>query len=278
MGKYNKVTLLSRISDFINRVAPFDSDPLIQKTEDNIIRDDVVDSMVSEIPASASINNPAASFTVDFDAVEDHLIDTTSSIPNDFTITLDNLNGNVTGKISVTKKTGQTFAFSNATILGANDTIGQDGLISLAFIVFIIDGTYYAIRSYDRLVQGANIADDSISTSKLIDDIITVSKMGNAITSGISFTWLSGGSQITSQAGICQLVGTITPVAGPSLPLTIGTLPTFRPVRQSNYLITPNDGAGVPLDITIQTNGDVIVNNASTTDTYDLSQIMFIAK
>jgi hypothetical protein len=148
MAILNRPTFKSKVADFINRVAPF-TDPLIQKTEDNTIRDDMADSAIFKTPEVGSIVSPAAAFNVDFTTDDQINIDTAASGATSFTITIVGLSVNSIGKLNITKKSGDTFTFSNADIYPNFDTFGQDGLTSIAFFVENDGGKFSTRAAYD---------------------------------------------------------------------------------------------------------------------------------
>jgi hypothetical protein len=142
MAQFNKTSLKSLISDFINRVAPFNGNPLIQKTEDNTIRDNVVDSMVAEIATTSSVAPLSASFNVDLAIVDEYSINIVTGAQPTVSFTLQNLNGNKVGKIRVTKSGSQIVSFANADI---NGELPQTGVTVLNFLVSIINGVYNVV-------------------------------------------------------------------------------------------------------------------------------------
>lgn len=148
MSKQNRATLKQKVADFINRVAPF-TDPLIQKTEDNEIRDDFADSQIFRDSTVGTINNPSAAFGADFVTNDEYDIDTSSSIPSDFVITLSNLSNNETGKLNIIKKTTQKFSFGNAVILPYGTDDGQAGEVFLSFLIHRTGGVYYAVPMFE---------------------------------------------------------------------------------------------------------------------------------
>ena len=116
MAKFNRATLKTRISALINRIAPFDSDPLIQKVEDEEVRTDVADSCQFLEADQQVLNVTTESFNVDYSSFDEVVVDLTSLGFSEFEITFQGLetqqNKNV--KLVVIKNSNQTIAFTNS--------------------------------------------------------------------------------------------------------------------------------------------------------------------
>jgi hypothetical protein len=165
MATLNKTTWQSKFADFINRVAPFNAQPLIQKSEHlTVVGTDLGDSVIFKAGTSAAITSPAASFNADFATGDQININTSGSVDTAFTVTIQNLNTNETGVLNVTKKSGDTIAFANAVIAPVNSTEGQTGKTALKFFVKKISSDYVAIIGYDAKVPFANLATDTRPT------------------------------------------------------------------------------------------------------------------
>jgi hypothetical protein len=165
MATLNKTTWQSKFADFINRVAPFDAQPLIQKSEHlTVVGTDLGDSVIFKDGTSAAITSPSASFNADFATGDQININTSGSVDTAFTVTIQNLNTNETGVLNVTKKSGDTIAFANAVIAPFNSTEGQTGKTALKFFVKKISSDYVAIIGYDAKVPFANLATDAKPT------------------------------------------------------------------------------------------------------------------
>ena len=154
MALQNRETATQDTSDFINRVAPYNGNALIQKTEDNEIRAKDKNNVVFKVPQVKAINNPAAAFNVDFGEIsnvfyDEYEIDSSSSVPTDFIITIQNLEGNSVGKLSIVKKVGQTYDFSNVVLITRDGTVDQDGKNLLQFNLTVVNGTIYATPLYE---------------------------------------------------------------------------------------------------------------------------------
>lgn len=147
MAILDKPTWKQKFQDFINRIPPFDTDPLIQKVEhQELVGTDLADSTIYQIPIESAINSPSAAFNVDFAAADQYNIDTTGVGTTAFTITLQNLLGNSTGILNITKKAGDTFAFSNGTMVPVNTNDHQQDLTQLFYYVKIV-GTSYVLQT-----------------------------------------------------------------------------------------------------------------------------------
>ena len=151
MAKQNKVTHKAQQQALIDRTPPYDANPLIQKTEDDEVRDQGIDNVVYQVSTVGTIGSPAAAFACDFATNDEYNIDTSGSGSSAFSITLSNLEGNSVGKLNIIKKTGDTFVFANGTILPSNGTNGQTGLTTIAFMVVKAGATYNCVPLYNSL-------------------------------------------------------------------------------------------------------------------------------
>jgi len=143
MAKQNKATFLAQQDALLDRTAPYDADPKVQKSEDKAVRAQDLTNVVYQVSTfGANKTSPASTFTADFENADEYNIDTTGSGSSAFTITILNLEGNCMGKLNITKKVGDTFVFANGTILPSNGTNGQTGVTTLAFMVVKSGSTY----------------------------------------------------------------------------------------------------------------------------------------
>jgi hypothetical protein len=198
MAKLNAPTWLQKFTDFIDRVAPFDTDPLIQKAEHQIVTgDDLSDSVVFRLPVVQAINAPAAAFNVDFATGDRFDVDTTGSADGAFTITLSGLDGNNKGLLKITKKSGDTFTFANGLIAVVGDTRGQSGKTEIYFRVELFDTDYVVDPLYDyhtNILDGVaaggeltgtypnpSIADNVIDSANIIDGTIANGDLAGGI-------------------------------------------------------------------------------------------------
>lgn len=189
MAIFNRSTLLARIAALINRTTPFDANPLVQKTEDLTVRQDVVDSMLTREADSFSINTPGASFTVDFAGGQVCNINTVASIPAAFNITIANLRPNEFGKIVVNKKSNDVFDFSNGRLTSL-DQDSQRGTSTLSFFVFSDGNTIAILPNYAYQKTTDEIKDAAVTTPKIANGAVTPAKI--APTSWVDLTLING--------------------------------------------------------------------------------------
>lgn len=171
MAQKNRPTLKQQFSDFINRVAPFDGNPLIQKTEHLQVKDDLFDSLLGKVDNSVLINSPGDLIALDFDSVDLYRINTSGSVDTDFTFTPSNIGTGQIGRIHIIKKSNDTFLFSNAVIVPISN-LDQTGT-TLVFYLHNINGVLVA--SSDLKIQKSDAIDESdsnqLATSKAINDL-----------------------------------------------------------------------------------------------------------
>ena len=217
MAKQNKATFKAQQQALIDRVPPYDSNPLIQKTEDDEVRDQGIDNQYYEVPTEASITSPSGTFNVDFDTAEVYNIDTISSIPAAFVITLQNLAGNVVGKLNITKKSGDVITFGNAEIVPSNDTSGQLGKTFIQFLIYFSGGVYKAIPIFKESEWA--LVDTAVSSG----DVVDVSDCYYRITNRGTVEF----------KGIAEVT-----VIGGASSINLFTIPAAaRPVRTSGYVL-----------------------------------------
>lgn len=150
----NLATYLQTVFDFINRNAPFDGNPLIQKSEDLEVRELLANSVIFKEPTTTSISSPGAAFSCDFAATDEFNIDTSGSVGSTFAVTLAGLENNRVGRLNITKKSADVFSFVNGTILPFDLNI-QVGVTSISFIVVKIGSLYYATLEKQVSLLGA---------------------------------------------------------------------------------------------------------------------------
>lgn len=171
MANKNREDLKTGFQSMIDRTAPYDGEPLIQKADHQItIGDDLMDSALVKLPTIGSINSPAAAFNVDFDfdgGRDRYDIDSTGSADSDFTITMAGLSDNQTGILNITKKANDTFSFANGLITPFNNTEGQIGQTSIVLFVKVVASNYIVQSGYSSIVDGNLIEDNSVSFGKL---------------------------------------------------------------------------------------------------------------
>lgn len=172
MARKNRPTLVQQFFDFINRNAPFDGNPLIQKTEHNQVENDLFDSVLTVVDSDQLINNPSSLFAVDFSAFDLYRIDSGASVDNVFTITVNGLGTGQLGRIDVTKKSNDTFNFSNASFNGINN-LNQIGLTSIQFYVLNVNDNLFVVSSLSIAKSDSTTANNSnqLATSKAVRDL-----------------------------------------------------------------------------------------------------------
>ena len=171
MARKNRPTLIQQFSDFINRVAPFDGNALIQKTEHNQVEDDLFDSLLNNTDSSDLINSPSAAINLDLSAFDMFRINSSGSGETDFDITINNLGTGQVARIHITKKSNDTYSFTNA-VIGQIDNLKQTGTI-LAFFVHNINGVLVA-RSDMTITKTNSITDsdpEKLATAKAVNDL-----------------------------------------------------------------------------------------------------------
>ena len=91
MAKLNRSTLKQLIIDLIERNPPFDTFPLIQKVEDEQVRLDVADSIMTRTADVISISPTTNAVAVNFNNAEQVVVNTVGAIDAVFQITIDGL-------------------------------------------------------------------------------------------------------------------------------------------------------------------------------------------
>jgi hypothetical protein len=228
----------------IDRDAPYDSLPLIQKADHQItIGDDTMDSVIVKLPTVGSVNSPAAAFNVDFDfddGRDRYDIDSTGSADDAFTITLSGLSDNQTGILNITKKSQDTFSFANGLITPFNNTEGQEGQTSIILFVKVVGSTYIVYVGYDTIISTVNIADDSVTNSKMADQSVSNNQLDDDI-SLVRIDEGSGGNKnvkvknIKSQGWNMQSSG--------SLVVNTGVSNIHSTIEGFSYLIRDDSGS-----------------------------------
>lgn len=172
MGKFNRTTLKQRISDFINRIAPFDGNPLIQKLEDQEIRNDVADSVILKTADSVTFNPTNQNVVLDFTNSDEVKLVTTGSIQTIFNITVQGLetSQNQIGRIIVSKKTGDVINFSNANVFPFESPNSQIGKSFVSFAIIFVSPNYRAmyLESNDFSSSIDLDSENSIATSRAV--------------------------------------------------------------------------------------------------------------
>lgn len=169
MARKNRPTLKQQFSDFINRIAPFDGNALIQKTEHLTVEDDLFDSLLNNSDSSDLINSPSAAISLDFAAFDMYRINSSASGGASFNITINNLGTGQVARIHITKKNNDTYSFTNA-VIGQINNLDQTGKTILVFWVHNINGVLVAYADLTIAKSDAINEDNSnqLATSKAI--------------------------------------------------------------------------------------------------------------
>ena len=171
MAIKNRPTLKQQFTDFINRVPPFDGDPLIQKAEHDQVSQDLFDSLIAKSDNNQSINSPSALIDLDYTSFDLYTINSSASVDVSFTITLNNVSTGQVARVAITKKSNDVYSFSNAVIANIGN-VSQTGT-TISFFVHNIGGVLVAFS--DRVIlKSDNISDnisDQLATSKAVNDL-----------------------------------------------------------------------------------------------------------
>lgn len=184
----NTATLKTQFNNFIDRNAPFDANPLIQKTEHDQVIQDHLDSQVLKNDDSVAVVT-AATMNLDASASDLFIIDTTGDGSAAYTINVNNLETGQRVRVELTKKVGDIITVGSSewwpnTL--EDGTIIQVGLTDLSFEAWNINGF---IRV--SLLKPMKVTNESIRLSAYIDgvtaafkgftvneDIWTITKLG----------------------------------------------------------------------------------------------------
>lgn len=174
MAIKNRDTLKQQFDDFIDRVAPFDGNALIQKTEDKQVTNDELDSNLMKKDTESAINSPNSAIALDFVSVDLYTINSSGSIDTAFVFTISNLGTGQIARIAITKKSGDTYSFASGTF-NQIDNLDQTGT-SLNFYVHNVDGTL--IVESDLSISKSDAINENnsnqLATSKAAFDLSAV--------------------------------------------------------------------------------------------------------
>jgi hypothetical protein len=215
MTKLNRPTFKQQHQDYIDRVAPFDTDPLIQKAENQtVIGENLADSVIFLDAEIQAINGPGATINLDFTSQDQFNIDTQASVDSTFTVNLTGLSGNADGLVNIIKKSGDTFTFAgnpgNALFSAIPDTRGQSGKTEIRFRIksyeptagnptyvveplfdysdVILNGTpasgdlngnWPNLFLNPDVVENENISDGAVDRDQIVDGAIDSAKIAN---------------------------------------------------------------------------------------------------
>ena len=135
MSIKNRPTLKTQFLNFISRLAPFDGNPLIQKSEHNQVIQDHLDSQILKSDESLAVVT-AATMNLDASASDLFIIDTGAAGTAARTININNLETGQRVRVEITKKTGDTFILGSGEwypIRDGSGNIEQVGLTDLSF-------------------------------------------------------------------------------------------------------------------------------------------------
>lgn len=171
MAKKNRPTLKQQFNDFINRVAPFDSNPLIQKSEHLNVESDLFDSIILKEENPFDINAPGSNIALDFDVIDSYSINSQASIDVNFTLDVTNLSGGQVGRVEVIKKTNDVFSVNGFDIANISNLSQQGNIIN--FYIVNVRGNLIPF-SDQRIQKSDNISDNNtnqLATSKAVSDL-----------------------------------------------------------------------------------------------------------
>jgi len=271
MAIKNRPTLKQQYDDYIDRVAPFDGNALIQKTEDKQVTNDDLDSTLMKNDAESTINSPNSAIDLDFISVDLYTINSSGSIDTVFVLTINNLGTGQVARIAITKKSGDTYSFASGTF-NQIDNLDQTGT-SLNFYVHNVDGTLIVESDLSISKSDSLAADNSnqLATSKAAFDL-DVKKADKtqpdwiAITAPTTtgFTIVSDAFIKTNDQGISSFKGSIlvAQTSGNPPAVAIGEIPSGeRPDRDIRATVTVDkSGTGTSLIVISQ---GININNAT---------------
>jgi len=177
MSIKNRPTLKTQFLNFISRLAPFDGNPLIQKTEHNQVIQDHLDSQVLKIDESVAVVT-AATMNLDASTADLFTIDTGAAGTAARTININNLETGQRVRVEITKKTGDTFTVGSSEwwpIRDGSGNIEQTGLTDLSFEAWNINGAIRvsrlkASKISDSLALNESYSIASSKAAKTLED------------------------------------------------------------------------------------------------------------
>ena len=237
MSKKNRPTLIQQFVDFILRNAPFDANPLIQKTELEQVETDFFDSVLLKEEDTVLINSPAAAFNLDFNSIDSYSVNSSGSVSVAFTITIQNLSHGQTARINITKKVNDTFSFSNAS-LSPIGNLSQTGT-SLLFYAVSVKGTMFVL-SDKKINKSDSISDNNtnqLATSKAVRDVNQI----------LQVTTATANNSVQRSSGTPQLLIKTIPIGDWNMDSTDFIL--------INHGIAPQKFRGI-IDVTLRDDSD----------------------
>ncbi len=288
MAQKNRPTLKSQYSNYINRVAPFDGNALVQKTEDDQVTQDLFDSLLNNTDSSDLINSPGAAISLDFSEFDMFRINSSGSGAAVFTITVNNLGTGQVARIHITKKSNDTFSFSNATI-GQISNLKQAGKTILVFWVHNVNGVLTAYS--DLIIAKSDALDedntDQLATSKAAFDLDAKKAdktqpawvaIDDVVTTG--FTTISSAFVKTNDQGISSFKGSIlvAQTSGSAPAVAIGEINVGnRPDRDIRAAVAiDKSGTGTSIIVEPQgiqifsSTGEISINSPGTPNSWTI--------
>lgn len=281
MSIKNRSTLKQQYDDYVNRVAPFDGNALVQKTEDLQVTDDDFDSALMKDDDEAAINSPNSAIALDFDSVDLYKINSSGSGDTTFVFTISNLGTGQIARISIAKKSGDTYSFANAALNQVNN-LDQTGT-SLNFYVHNVDGTL--IAESDRSISKSDSLSannsNQLATSKAAFDLdvkkadkIQPDWVAIPADTATGFTITSDAFIKTNDQGVTSFKGTIEvqQTSGALAIVSIGVIDApERPGRTIEAIIAADKGSTIAEAegiIISSSTGQMTINSPGTPNTW----------
>lgn len=142
MAIKNLSTLKTQFQNFINRIAPFNTDSLIQKGEHDQVMQDQLDSAVWKKDSSVSVTT-AGAMNLDASANDLFIIDTSGDAGAAYTININNLETGQRVRVELTKKVADIITVTGAKwwpVTLSDGSIVQTGKLNLSFEVWAVNG------------------------------------------------------------------------------------------------------------------------------------------
>ena len=264
----NRPTNKSQFNDFIDRVAPFDGNPLVQKLEHKqVISQDAFDSLLFKQDNEQLINSPGAAINLDFLIIDLYNINTQGSVATNFTININNLSTGQIGRIQIVKKVNDVFSFSAASIVPIPNI--SQSVTGLEFQVFNCNNQLFALSNLtiNKSDEIATNSTNQLATSKAVRDLNNI-KANSTQENWIPLNLLNGAietpgavyeparraaSYYKDAFGRVWLTGVITAGAQPLFILPVNYRPLFNIQVSKWQIFNPGAGEGGPR---ILTNGE----------------------
>lgn len=222
MSIKNRPTLKTQFLNFISRLAPFDGNPLIQKTEHNQVIQDHLDSQLLKIDESLAVVT-AATMNLDASASDLFIIDTGAAGTAARTININNLETGQRVRVEITKKTGDTFTVGSSEwwpIADGSGNIEQTGFTDLSFEAWNIDGVIRVSRLKPSKISDSLALDESYSiasskAAKTLEDNKAEKNQGGWTDITLINSWAVSSGRTpqyrTDEFGVTHLRGMLNP-------------------------------------------------------------------